>query len=1005
MQLKELIAIVRVNFADFQAGMQQVGRLTDDFSSKWAKAGNDVGVAIERIVVGVASIAAGIAATTAATGIGFKSMTENAEVMLTTLTGSVQQAKITLADLLRFSKETPFEFNGVRAAAIQFLNAKISANELIPVLRKVGDSVSSIGGGDEALRGVALALSQMMTAGRVNAQDMMQLTNRGIAGWDMLASRMGRSVAEVRKLSESGALDGRESAMLIIDEMGRRAEGASAAMSKKFSGLWSSLKDDFSQFCGQVWEPLYTAMVDVMGRLSKAFNTGASDVVMKQLNEAVSQLVATIMRLIDTHGEKFVENLIALFVWMTQATGQVITTLSGMDRELIACGQAAYQLLAPLMQFLVAHPQLMAAFIALQITGLLGLNQAFLSLGSAIISTITMLMRLPAAFTAVQVASQAATTSMLAFFATPVGLGMLVGLAAVATAWKLISMNIQESIDRAQEAEARIQKLHDKIEQNKQNQHNKKMDDIDRMWNDEKEGSLEQALADAKQKANQAAQQSGVSQKALSDHDTGADVKDVNGWLNRNIRNNIPGLGGDMERPGLASKAEQDKQAFEAAEKREQEVQRRLDEVRKKNAAEAAGAAQGERGPFNPLNGAANAKKLEDSLRDIENKGQQKEDHLPGLDKMRDFLMKDGVGVDHAKRLANAQNGATADDANAFAQQYAGINPKDKAAIDAITASFLQSLKDRTDKATLEGKITKGDTATGAAVTSLKDKGQLTDGEFVKFRQQVGALNDEFRKGSISEQEYKIGLQEVERAARETAQGHKQAAQQIQSAEKQGDAALSAFRTKLFNSVGPAQYQAVSMFSRGLEDLKQRLRSGDLSLEEFRQEVALLGDEAEKAAKKEREARLIRGDFAGAGLNFEDALREKMSGIAEGNFNDYVSNYANWMMGVGNGFMNTMGNVNNGMMQLGGSVGSMGAIFEDAGTQIESGLNALLGPRGPILTPTDPSFMRDPGLQSGGGKSVSINLPNVNRFTNADARQIADIVSEEMNRRGNRSYR
>lgn len=1004
MQIKELIAIVRVNFADFRAGMQQVGKLTDDFSSKWGKAANDIGVSIEKIVVGVASIAAGIAATTAATGVGFKSMTENAEVMLTTLTGSAVQAKQTLADLLRFSKETPFEFDGVRAAAIQFLNAKIAANELIPILRKVGDAVSSIGGGDQDLRGVALALSQMMTAGRVNAQDMMQLTNRGIAAWDMLAQRMGRSVAEVRKLSETGALDGREAAMLIIDEMGRRAEGASAAMSKRFSGLWSSLKDDFAQFCGQVWEPLYVALVDVMGRLSKAFNSGASDVVMRQLNEAVSQLVSTIMRLIDTHGERFLENLISLLVWMAKATGEVITTLSSMDRELIACAKAAYQLLAPIMQFLVAHPQLMAAFLALQITGLLGLNQAFMSLGSAIISTIQLLMRLPTAFNAVQVASQAATASMVAFFTTPVGAGLLIGLAAVAAAWKLISINIQESIDRAAEAEARIQRLHDKIELNKQAKFNGQIRDINNILDPvERMNAVEQELANRRKATADAARQVTSSQKALSDHDSGADIKNANDWLNRNIRNNIPGLGGDMERPGLAAKAQQDQQAFEAAEAREKLLEQTLEslksEVGKLRQANVAPAV------FDPLNGAANGKKLEDALRDIENKGTQKEENLPGLDEMRDFLMKDGLTAGHARRLANAQNGATAADANRFAQEYAGINPKDKAAVDELTSWFLRMLKERADKATIEDKIQKGDTATGAAITPLHDKGLLTDGEFVKFRQQVGALNKEFRNGIISEQEYKLGLQEVERVAREVAQGHKQAAQQIASAEKQGDAALSQFRTKLFNSVGPVQYQAVSMFSRGLEDLKQRLRSGDLSLEEFRQEVALLGEAADKAAKHERELRLIQGDFAGAGLNPMDALRERLASMQEGNFNSMIDNWANAIMGAGNGFMNTMQNVNVGMMNLGGSVENMGTIFEDAGTQIEDGLNALLGPKGPILTPTDPAFMRDPGLQSNGSKSVTISLPNVNRMTQADARLLADTVAEEMNRRGNRSYR
>jgi hypothetical protein len=46
--------------------------------------------------------------------------------------------------------------------------------------------------------------------------------------------------------------------------------------------------------------------------------------------------------------------------------------------------------------------------------------------------------------------------------------------------------------------------------------------------------------------------------------------------------------------------------------------------------------------------------------------------------------------------------------------------------------------------------------------------------------------------------------------------------------------------------------------------------------------------------------------------------------------------------------------------------------------------------------------MRDPGLQSGAySNTVNLNLPNVNRLSQADATLLANTVMQEIQRRGN----
>ena len=70
------------------------------------------------------------------------------------------------------------------------------AEEIIPMLTNLGDAASGLGLGTEGVSRLAYALGQMQTSGKLNAQDMMQLTSAGISAWDMLAQAAGKICGE-----------------------------------------------------------------------------------------------------------------------------------------------------------------------------------------------------------------------------------------------------------------------------------------------------------------------------------------------------------------------------------------------------------------------------------------------------------------------------------------------------------------------------------------------------------------------------------------------------------------------------------------------------------------------------------------------------------------------------------------------------------------------------------------------------------------------------------------
>lgn len=62
-----------------------------------------------------------------------------------------------------------------------------ATNEVLPNLQAIGDAVAALGGDDDKIYRITYALGQMKQAGRVYQNDMMQLANAGIAGYELLS--------------------------------------------------------------------------------------------------------------------------------------------------------------------------------------------------------------------------------------------------------------------------------------------------------------------------------------------------------------------------------------------------------------------------------------------------------------------------------------------------------------------------------------------------------------------------------------------------------------------------------------------------------------------------------------------------------------------------------------------------------------------------------------------------------------------------------------------------
>lgn len=254
---KGLMFVVSANIKDFQAKMNQVQK---DLNKMARQAQRGFGPIMDKIG-GAAKLMGGLAAAGfgAATFAGMKlnAELEQSEIAFTTMLGSAEKADAFLQQMRDFARKTPFEFNELQGAAKKMLAFGFSAEQVEPMLTAVGDAVAGLGGGQELIDRVTLALGQMQAKGKVSGEEMRQLAEAGIPAWQMLADKFGLTTAEVMKLSEKGLIPAGEAIEALVTGIESRFAGMMEKQSKSWLGLWSTLKDTASIFITDVIEPTF----------------------------------------------------------------------------------------------------------------------------------------------------------------------------------------------------------------------------------------------------------------------------------------------------------------------------------------------------------------------------------------------------------------------------------------------------------------------------------------------------------------------------------------------------------------------------------------------------------------------------------------------------------------------------------------------------------------------------------------------------------------------------
>jgi tape measure domain-containing protein len=211
-----------------------------------------------------ASIGAAMAGGAAAVGVGMKAVTaaadfEQTKVAFTTLIGDAAKAEQTLAKLRELGAKTPFEFPELADAGRKLIAFGESADSVPGTLRRIGDVSAGV---QAPVNEIAELYGKARVQGRLFAEDINQLTGRGIPIIQELAKQFGVSDSEVKKLVESGQVGfpAIERAFVSMTSQGGKFAGMMEAQGKTTGGLFSTLKDSINEVFLTLGTPINDAI-------------------------------------------------------------------------------------------------------------------------------------------------------------------------------------------------------------------------------------------------------------------------------------------------------------------------------------------------------------------------------------------------------------------------------------------------------------------------------------------------------------------------------------------------------------------------------------------------------------------------------------------------------------------------------------------------------------------------------------------------------------------------
>lgn len=245
-------------------------------------------------LVGIGAGGLGAAAVTA--GYAFNSFQEQSQLAFTTILKDGAKAQKMIAGIQDVAKVTPFDTESLTRATQRLLAFGFSADDVLPTLIDISDTVSGLGGSAEMIDRITNAFGQMTAKGKAQTEELMQLAEAGIPVWKILADNVGelsprladaakagkitqaQLVEQIQKMATAGKIPAAKAIAMLRKGMAQQFGGLSKMQSTTAGGAASTFKDTLMQLLGDLTKGPFKetagallTMADALDRLRDNF--------------------------------------------------------------------------------------------------------------------------------------------------------------------------------------------------------------------------------------------------------------------------------------------------------------------------------------------------------------------------------------------------------------------------------------------------------------------------------------------------------------------------------------------------------------------------------------------------------------------------------------------------------------------------------------------------------------------------------------------------------------
>lgn len=260
-------------------------------------AANGVKVAFDAVASAFAPLQGAVAAAASA---------ESLALSLETMLGSTQAAQTALGRLNTYAAETPYAINDISSAykkLVAFMG-RDNSDAAFQTLQQLGNIAAAAESPATALSDLADAFGKSFAGEILTLADLNKFSDRGLNVLGLLADKLGKTQAELRKMVSGGKISVNELqwALEKATSAGGQFEGMTKKLSTSFSGRVSTLADNFTALERTMGESLTAALNPLLASITEALPNFAPmfAAIGQQLGNAVAPIANELPTIMDS---------------------------------------------------------------------------------------------------------------------------------------------------------------------------------------------------------------------------------------------------------------------------------------------------------------------------------------------------------------------------------------------------------------------------------------------------------------------------------------------------------------------------------------------------------------------------------------------------------------------------------------------------------------------------------------------------------------------------------